>query len=141
MANRVELKLKTRNKLVEVALKLSAERSFSNLSLREVTKAAGVTPAAFYRHFNDMEELGLSLVDEVGLSLRRLLRDAMRRSRSRRAMVKASIDAFMDYVNNNGNHFRLLLGERQGASPAFRHAIHAELDRFVAQLSDDLERY
>jgi hypothetical protein len=55
--------------------------------------------------------------------------------------VKASIDAFMDYVNANENLFRLLLGERQGASPAFRKAIHAELDRFVAELAEDLDRY
>jgi len=141
MPNRVEQKLKTRKKLIEVALRLSAERSFSTLSLREVTKATGITPAAFYRHFGDMEELGLSLLDEVGLSLRRLLRDARRRSLSKRSMVQASIDAFMDYVNSNGNLFRLLLGERQGASPAFRKAIHAELDRFVSDLSEDLERY
>ncbi|MBI3544634.1 MAG: HTH-type transcriptional repressor FabR [Deltaproteobacteria bacterium] len=139
--SRNEQKLRTRQRLIDVALGLSAEHGFSALSLREVTKAAGITPAAFYRHFRDMEELGLSLVDQVGLSLRRLLRDARHRTESEKGMVKASIDAFMDYLHENGNLFRLLLGERQGASPAFRKAIHAELDRFVSELSEDLERY
>ena len=140
MSNRNEQKQQTRRKLIEVALALSADKGFSTLSLREVTKSAGITPTAFYRHYRDMEELGLSLVDEVGLSLRRLVRDARRRSKTNHGLVRASVHAFMDYVNDNGNLFRLLLGERQGASTAFRKAIHAEMDQFVGELTEDLER-
>jgi AcrR family transcriptional regulator len=140
LLNRVEQKQKTRQALVHATLKLAAERGFSNVSLREAARAATITPAGFYRHFRDMEELGLSLLDEVGLSLRRLLREARRRQGSERGMVNASVDAFMEYVNENGNLFRLLLGERQGASTAFRKAIHSELDRFVGELGEDLER-
>ncbi|HTL12644.1 MAG TPA: HTH-type transcriptional repressor FabR [Bdellovibrionota bacterium] len=140
MPTRLAQKQRTREKLVSVALDLSARQGFSVLSLREVTKAAGITPAAFYRHFKDMEELGFSLLDEVGMSLRRLLREARRRAGTDVGIVQASIEAFMEYVREHGNLFRLLLGERQGASPAFRKAIHAELDRFVAELAEDLER-
>jgi hypothetical protein len=46
----------------------------------------------------------------------------------------------MDYLNENGNLFRLLLGERQGGTSAFRKAIHAEIDQFVGELTEDLER-
>jgi TetR/AcrR family transcriptional regulator, fatty acid biosynthesis regulator len=140
MQNRVEQKLKTRRRLIEVALRLSAERGFSTLSLREVAKAADLTPAAFYRHFRDMEDLGLSLLDEVGISLRRLLRDTRRLTAGKGSIVQASIGTFMDYLNENGNLFRLLLGERQGGSTAFRKAIHAEIDQFVGELTEDLER-
>jgi AcrR family transcriptional regulator len=138
--NRVEQKEKTRRKLIDVALRLSAEKGFSTLSLREVAKAAGLTPAAFYRHFQDMEDLGLSLLDEVGLSLRRLLRDTRRNTAGKGSLVQASVHTFIDYLNENGNLFRLLLGERQGGSSAFRKAIHAEIDQFVGELTEDLER-
>lgn len=140
MGTRVEQKLQTRQNLVRVALNLSATQGFSTLSLREVAKSAGITPAGYYRHFRDMEELGLSLLDEVGLSFRRLLREARRRQHTEKGAVRASIDAFMEYLNENGNLFRLFLGERQGASTAFRKAIHMELDRFVGELAEDLER-
>ena len=54
----------TRRSLIVAAFdQLSAERSFSNLSLREVAREAGIAPTSFYRHFRDMEELGLTLVD------------------------------------------------------------------------------
>lgn len=141
MISRSEQKQITRNKLIEVALALSSEKGFSNLSLREVTAKAGLTPAAFYRHFDNMEELGLSLLDEVGLSLRRLLRDARKNSsNTANSLTRFSIDVFINYVNQNSNHFRLLLGERQGASSSFRKAIHIEIDRFVSELTEDLER-
>lgn len=141
MDKRTEQKLKTRRKLIEVALDLSAKKGFSSISLREVSAQAGLTPAAFYRHFSDMEEFGLSLLDEVGISLRRLLRNARKdSSEMKNALTTFSIETFFKYLNENGNHFRLLLGERQGASPSFRKAIHYEIDLFVTELTEDLER-
>ena len=140
MTTRSEKKQDTRRRLINVALELSAAKGFSPLSLREVTKAAGITPAAFYRHFRDMEELGLALLDEVGLSLRQFLREARRRVQKSRGNVETSVHAFLEYVNTNGNLFRLLLGERQGASTAFRRAIYREIDQFVSELKEDLER-
>jgi AcrR family transcriptional regulator len=140
LQSRSDQKNKTRHKLIEVALDLSASRGFSNLSLREVAQAAGITPAGFYRHFETMEDLGLILLDEVGLSLRRLLREARRRVADKPGAVESSIHSFMEYVNENGNLFRLLLGERQGASTSFRKAIHDEMDRFIGELTEDLEK-
>lgn len=141
MDKRLQQKQATRRRLVEAALELSAQKSFAALSLREVAQAAGLTPAAFYRHFSDMEDLGLSLVDEVGLSLRRLLRNARKNVEgSTTKVTELSIQTFMNYVNENSNLFRVLLGERQGASNSFRKAIHAEMDLFIAELTEDIER-
>nr|WP_301554367.1 HTH-type transcriptional repressor FabR [Aeromonas caviae] len=71
MGIRAQQKEKTRRTLIEAAFsQLCANRSFSNLSLREVAREAGIAPTSFYRHFRDMEELGLTLVDEGGLTLR-----------------------------------------------------------------------
>lgn len=143
MDKRTEQKQKTRRNLIEVALRLSAQKGFAALSLREVTGAANLTPAAFYRHFRDMEELGFSLIDEVGMSLRRLLRNARKTTESSPGtdLTKVSVDAFLTYVAENSNLFRLLLGERQGASTSFRKAIHYEIDLFVSELTEDLERF
>ena len=74
MPTRDEQKQLTRRAIIDAALELSAERGFSSVSLRSVARKAGIAPNAFYRHFSDMEELGLSLVDEIGLSLRQLIR-------------------------------------------------------------------
>jgi AcrR family transcriptional regulator len=141
MVTRAEKKQQTRQNLISEALNLSADKGFSSLSLREVSSGAGITPAAFYKHFDDMEELGLSLLDEVALGLRRLLRNARKNSKEISGNItQVSIDTFLKYINENPNHFRLLLGERQGASKSFRKALHNEIDRFVIELTEDLER-
>ncbi|VEB03176.1 Unsaturated fatty acid biosynthesis repressor FabR [Klebsiella pneumoniae] len=60
MGVRAQQKEKTRRSLVEAAFsQLSAERSFASLSLREVAREAGIAPTSFYRHFRDVDELGL----------------------------------------------------------------------------------
>ena len=70
MGIRAQQKEKTRRSVIDAAFsQLNAERSFSNLSLREVAREAGIAPTSFYRHFRDMDELGLTMVDEGGLML------------------------------------------------------------------------
>ena len=131
---------RTSRNLIDAALRLSAEKGFSALSLREVAKEAGITPAAFYRHFHNMEELGLILIDEVGLGLRQLLREARRSLDQEGGAVRSSVEAFIKYVTENANLFRVLQGERQGSSAAFRKALFTELGRFIEDVADELER-
>ena len=86
--SRQEQKLKTRQNIIHAAFSLLDEnRSLSAISLREVAREAGIAPTSFYRHFKDMDELGLTLVDEAGLALRQLMRQARRRI----ASVEASL--------------------------------------------------
>ncbi len=78
---RAQRKQRTREALLDAALSMLEDRPFASLSLREVSRAAGISPAAFYRHFQDMDELGFALVDE---SFRAPAGDAAQRPRERR---------------------------------------------------------
>jgi AcrR family transcriptional regulator len=81
----------TRRALLDAALNLmDGGEGFESLSLRSVTRAAGVVPAAFYRHFQSMDELGLALVDESFRTLRAMLRDARSKFSSSRCSPTAS---------------------------------------------------
>ena len=142
MSTRSEQKQTTRRAIVDAALALSAERGFSSLSLRSVAKQAGIAPTSFYRHFADMDELGLALVDEVGMSLRQLVREARRRveKSGKGSVIRASIQTFLESVQKNENLFRLLLGEGSGSTPHFRRAIAKEIQRFSDDLAEDLIR-
>ncbi|WP_341502789.1 HTH-type transcriptional repressor FabR [Gallaecimonas sp. GXIMD4217] len=139
MGPRAQQKFRTRRAIIDAALsQLSADTSFSNLSLREVTREAGLAPTSFYRHFKDMDELGLTLVDEAGLTLRQLMRQARQRIATGGGVIRTSVETFMEFVANNGNVFRLLLRERSGTSPAFRQAVNREIQHFIAELTDYL---
>ena len=43
--------------ILQSALELSRERSFDQVSVRDICKAAGITTGAFYHHFKSKEEL------------------------------------------------------------------------------------
>ena len=73
---RTERKDLTRSSLMQAALALMGEgRSFTSLGIREIAREAGMVPNGFYRHFRSTDDLGLALVEEVGITLRRLLRE------------------------------------------------------------------
>ncbi len=138
---RSEQKEKTRRTIIDAAFRLlSQERSFSSLSLREVTREAGIAPTSFYRHFEDMEELGLTMVDEGGVALRQLMRKARQRIRSKGSVIETSVITFMEFIHSNPNVFRLLLRERTGNSLSFRKAVSRELQYFIVELSDYIEQ-
>ena len=96
--SREERKEATRRAIVSAALHLLAEHSFSGLSLREVTREAGISPAAFYRHFESMEALGLVLIDESFRSLRDMLRGARAGKLDPTRVIESSVDILIDGV-------------------------------------------
>ncbi|XHY21956.1 HTH-type transcriptional repressor FabR [Vibrio sp. NH-UV-68] len=139
MGIRAQQKEKTRRSLIDAAFsQLSADRSFSNLSLREVAREAGIAPTSFYRHFKDMDELGLTMVDEGGLLLRQLMRQARQRIVKEGSVIRTSVETFMEFIESSPNVLRLLLRERSGTSFEFRNAVAREMQHFVAEMTEYL---
>ena len=134
---RAQQKEKTRRALIDAAFnQLSAEKSFSNLSLREVAREAGIAPTSFYRHFRDMDELGLTMVDETGLILRQLMRQARKRIERGGSIIVISVETFFEFITERPNMFRLLLRESSCTSQEFRTAAAREIQHFVAELTE-----
>jgi len=139
-STRAQQKEKTRRAIIDAAFQLlSQERSYSSLSLREVAREAGLAATSFYRHFEDMEELGLTLVDEGGVALRQLMRKARQRIKDRGEVIDTSVETFMEFIHNSPHVFRLLLRERSGTTLAFRKAVSRELQYFVVELADYIQ--
>jgi len=135
--SRQEQKQKTRQNIINAAFALLDEnRSLSAISLREVAREAGIAPTSFYRHFKDIDELGLTLVDEAGLALRQLMRQARRRIATGGGVINTSVDTFMEFISANKNVFRVLLREHTGTSAAYRLAVFREIQHFIDELTD-----
>jgi len=141
LVTRSERKQRTRSALMDAALKLMSEgRSFTSLGLREITREAGVVPTSFYRHFRDMEELGLALVEESGLTLRHLLREVRKQGRPDEDMIRRSVQVYRRYVDDNRLQFYFVAGERQGGSPQIRRAIRSEIIHFTNEMAEDIRQ-
>ena len=112
--SRAERKEATRQRLLDVTLKLIANRSLASISLREVARDAGIVPTAFYRHFESMDALGVELVDESMRPLRQMIRDARRGVASHGDIIKGTVEILARQVRDNPDQFRFLTRERYG---------------------------
>lgn len=130
---------RTRQALIEASLDLLGEdRTFSSLSLREVTKAAGVVPAAFYRHFRGMDSLGLELVDESFRALRAQMREVRAKPLPAEQLIRNSMALYVRYVREQDRYFRFAIREYFSGATTTRLAIRNELRFFVSELATDL---
>lgn len=141
MSSRTDKKQQTRQNLIDAALGLlNQQRSFGSLSLREVAREAGLAPNAFYRHFDDMEDLGLALVDVAGQTLRSVMRDARQKMAGSESTITTSVNAFFEHVAREPQLFHMLLREQGSGSESWRRAIRTEIRYFTNELAEDLER-
>jgi AcrR family transcriptional regulator len=138
VGTRAQRKEQTRQLLLDATLELSKDRGFAAVSLREIAKAAGIVPTAFYRHFKSVDELGLALVDEGIRELRLTLR-AVRRT-PEPGDARRSMEVLFAHVRDKRELFRFLLRERYGGAREVTVAIATEVRLIVRELATDLSR-
>lgn len=141
MATRAEKKARTRNALMDSVLHIvGVGANFASISLREVAKTAGVVPTSFYRHFGDMEELGLAMIDDLSLKLRRLTRGSLEPAEPLDQIIERCIKAYHELVLDNTNLFEFLNQSRTGGTPALRAAIRNEIAFFTSRVATEVGR-
>ena len=142
MSIRDERKQQSRQALLDAALRLSTSgRSFSSISLREVAREVGLVPTAFYRHFQDMEELGQELVDQVSLYMKSTLHQLGQGLGHPEAKAETSITLFFDAIDQNPQPWIFLIAERWGGSELVRRAIAREIEFLNSDLANDLQKF
>jgi AcrR family transcriptional regulator len=138
--SRAERKELTRQRLLDVTLRLIEDRSLSSISLREVARDAGIVPTAFYRHFASMDELGVELVDESMRPLRQMMREARRGRVAHGDIIAETVVTLAKHVRAEPDQFRFLTRERYGGVAAVRRTVATELRLFTSDLTVDLAR-
>ncbi|MEU9170250.1 TetR family transcriptional regulator [Streptomyces sp. NPDC048420] len=133
-------KQKTRQSLLDAALGLLEEQSLSSLGLREVTRAVGVAPTAFYRHFRSIADLGVALVEEALGSLHPMIRTTVASADDHDQRIKRAIGLIAGHVDAYPAHVRFIARERHGGVQPVREAIRDQLARFGQEVKDELAK-
>ena len=120
------------------ASELRSGRSFDTLSLREVAKHAGIAPTSFYRHFHDMESMGLALIEEHGESLLELMHQVRSQASEGHSLIRNSVETLFDYFLSNQGTSRMILHESISVHSVFREAAEALLDTMSSDLAEFL---
>ncbi|MGY0491636.1 TetR family transcriptional regulator [Streptomyces sp. WG-D5] len=131
-------KLKTRQALLDAALELLEDQSLSSLGLREVTRAVGMTPTAFYRHFDSTAELGVALVEEALGSLHAVIRDVLTATWDSDERITRTIELIARHVHAYPAHVRFIARERHGGVQRVREAIGEQLGQFTEEVREAL---
>jgi AcrR family transcriptional regulator len=131
-------KQKTRQALLDAALELLEGQSLSSLGLREVTRAVGVAPTAFYRHFRSTADLGVALVEEALGSLHATVRATVATSGDSDERIARAVELIAGHVEAHPAHVRFIARERHGGVRPVREAIRGELTRFTEEVKAEL---
>ncbi|KKD04565.1 TetR family transcriptional regulator [Streptomyces sp. WM6386] len=133
-------KQKTRQALLDAALGLLEEQSLSSLGLREVTRAVGVAPTAFYRHFRSTADLGVALVEEALGSLHPMIRTTVTSADNAEERIVRAVELIAHHVETHPAHVRFIARERHGGVQPVREAIRGQLARFAVEVKEELAK-
>lgn len=131
-------KRKTRQALLDAALELLEGQSLSSLGLREVTRAVGIAPTAFYRHFRSIEDLGVALVEEALGSLHPMIRTTVETTGDGEERIARALELIAGHVDAYPAHVRFVTRERHGGVRVVREAIRDQLGRFTVEVGEAL---
>ncbi|OAH10518.1 TetR family transcriptional regulator [Streptomyces jeddahensis] len=134
-------KEKTRQALLDAALGLLEGQSLSSLGLREVTRAVGIAPTAFYRHFRSTADLGVALVEEALGSLHEMIGTTLAATGDSDERITRAVDLIADHVRTHAPHVRFIARERHGGVEPVRTAIGEQLDRFAEEVAVELAKH
>jgi AcrR family transcriptional regulator len=98
-----------RERIVEAAMEVFAERGYQEASMAEIARAAGITPAVIYDHFSSKAELQILLLEAqtdeliafVGSAVGGELEDTATR-------MRVGVDAFFTFVEEHPYAWRML---------------------------------
>lgn len=131
----------TKEELFQAALNLiGPQKSISSLSLREVAREAGIAPNSFYRHFKDIDELAIELIDRAGIVLRQILNESRLKASKQNSIIRSSVEVFIAQLNADEGNLSLLLREGYTGSKSYKQAVERQLNYFQQELQEDLIR-
>src|SRR6266568_4831094 len=116
----------TRERILDVALRLFAEHSFAATSLQMIADEMGITKAAVYHHFHTREEL-LSAVAKPALDEMRAATEAAERLRFPHARAEQMLSGFVDLAVRHRRLTSMLSSDQAIAELLTAHAQFEDL--------------
>lgn len=128
-----------RERLVHAALRLAAKtRSLHSLGVRELGREAGLNANTFYRHFEDIDDLAMAVIEQFSQSLRAPLRELRRSISGADENARRTVELVFDFARANPEAFLVGVREMYGASKKVREALRAMIAEAADDMSEDL---
>jgi AcrR family transcriptional regulator len=124
-----------RAQLLESARDVFGSSGFHTASMEAVARRAGVTKPILYDHFSSKRDLYLALIDADLATVGRRVSEALAAPTGNRERIRASFQAYFDFVDDHGSGFRLLMQEVTGADRDLRRRVGKVRTRIIAEVA------
>jgi AcrR family transcriptional regulator len=130
----------TRRKLLDATAELLESRGLLDLTVVEIARQVGTSPASFYQYFQNVEEAVLALSDEVGEELGELavLLDEPWRGRGGWDLCRELVRRFIDYWDTHRAVLRIRDLAAQEGNTRFREQRIQSLSLITDRLTEKL---
>ena len=120
-----------RRALIDVALKLVAEKGMVGLTMREAGRLAGVSQAAPYRHFEDKNALLLAVAEEGFKAMHARILESLREAGPDPASRLSAIGVgYVGFAVAHPSHFRIMFSQELTRAPASAAAEETAMGAF-----------
>jgi AcrR family transcriptional regulator len=129
-----------REQLLQVARKVFAKGGYQTVTMDDVARQAGVTKPILYDHFPSKRDLYQGLLEADLATLEQRIQTAIETSSGNRERIRGSFQAYFDFVDEEGEGFRLLMKEAVGAEEEFRDLVGRFRERVLARVTEVMIR-
>lgn len=127
-----------RNQLLGAARDIFVARGYHAAAMDEIADRAGVSKPVLYQHFPGKRELYLALLDEQVAALNQRMVSALQATSDNKERVRGAITAYFEFVDGEGEAFRLLLESDLRNDPEVHGKVQGAFVAIVSALANTI---
>ena len=140
MARRVTLDTPTRDRLIQAAMDVFAERGYHGATVDNIVAASETSKGAFYHYFSSKQAIFLSLLDRLVQMVEAGVEQAIEQEAGALAKVEAALRVVLEVASARRDLARILLIEAAALGPEFEQSRLGIHRRFAALIQRYLDR-
>ncbi len=140
MARRSTLESATRDRLLQAAMDVFAERGYHGTTVDDIVAASDSSKGAFYHYFASKQGIFLKLLDQLVAMVEAGVEEAIGRQEGAIAKVEAALRVVLEVASAQRDLARILLIEAAALGPEFEQSRLGIHRRFAALIQRHLDR-
>jgi AcrR family transcriptional regulator len=127
-----------RKQLLAAAQQVFVAQGYHAAAMDDIAERAGVSKPVLYQHFPGKLELYLALLDTHCDAMVEKIRSAMDATTDNKDRVRGAVEAYFDFVDHDGEAFRLVFESDLRNDPAVRQRVDRVERGCIAAITDTI---
>lgn len=140
MTRRSSLETATRDRLIQAALDVFAQRGYHGTTVDDIVTASETSKGAFYYYFPSKQGIFLELLDQLAGMVEGGVEAAIDKERGALAKVEAALRVVLEVAGSHRDLTRILLVEAAALGPDFEQSRLGIHRRFATLIKRHLDR-